>query len=810
MLGRAVIIFGVLAWTASATSADSDADEFARVFKQPRRAQRAPVMLIVDGVAATSDEPLLLDLSRPTGPPTVPAAPIVSAVGHRLNAPGKSALLAAIVDHQLSLEALRGIGLEVTYDPSSLELRIIVPPLMTRAVRHDLRRGDAPDLEGALAPSAVSGYINLRGGASTAQSPVDLHTDAVLNVDGWLLQGRADLAFASVSGRAPVAVHRGDVLLSRDVAADAVRYMAGDFATTPTGLQPSYPILGVGVARNFSLQPYRMVRPVGSFDFVLEQASKVTVLVNGTAVQTLSLPAGRHDIRDLPLGAGVNAIELLIKGERGIERRIAFSTASPDALLAPGISQFSFGLGFPLVEDVGLRTYDYERPVLSGRRRWGVTTGLTVGGSFDAELEHQVAAAEVTVASTLGALSLDTASSHHAVGAGVAVGARYGYTRVKRGAERSVAVIGHHYSSAFRTLGPVVTSQFKSDAAISATRTLGARFTGRLDARYQVGRERSDAQDVTVGVTRSFGRLGLDARVSARHDRVQGDELRMFVTARWSLSGRRGSMHAGTRASSRSGVGNDLSYRRAADAAGGLGMTLGLAQTQNQVAANAGVDYTGERFVTSVGASSTDHLHTGDSRQVASIEVATALAFAGGRMAWSRPINGSFAIVERHATLKGVPVGVNPVRGGYLATTDSFGLAVVPNLEAYRLNTLTVEAPNLPAGYSLGAESRALVPTYKSGTLVRVGEDSTVFVRGTAVDAAGAPLAFAVGELTSLDEPSRAPLVLMTNRVGRFSVIGLRPGRHAIRISGAVPSAANLVIPAGTTGIHTAGTIVMR
>ncbi len=62
----------------------------------------------------------------------------------------------------------------------------------------------------------------------------------------------------------------------------------------------------------------------------------------------------------------------------------------------------------------------------------------------------------------------------------------------------------------------------------------------------------------------------------------------------------------------------------------------------------------------------------------------------------------------------------------------------------------------------------------------------------------------------SLDDPTRAPLVLMTNRVGRFSVIGLRPGRHAIRFPGNAPSSADLVIPAGTTGIHTAGTIVLR
>jgi outer membrane usher protein FimD/PapC len=70
----------------------------------------------------------------------------------------------------------------------------------------------------------------------------------------------------------------------------------------------------------------------------------------------------------------------------------------------------------------------------------------------------------------------------------------------------------------------------------------------------------------------------------------------------------------------------------------------------------------------------------------------------GVRAAWSRPITGSFALIERNPKLPGVQVGVNPTPGGYVATTDSFGLAVVPGLEPYRVNPSELVIPTGTTG----------------------------------------------------------------------------------------------------------------
>jgi len=817
----------LLVWvTATPAGADPDpgtppsAEELERVFKQRPHAERAPVMLVINGVEAPGDGPILLELARSPGGPVAPSAPIVAALVPRLRADARAGLLAAIHDGHVSIEALEAIGLAVTYDPRRLELQIKVPPRLMVATSHRLGTSAAPDVTGALAPSEVSGFVNVRAGGGGTRASQDgsitrallhVNSDAAVAVAGWVLEGRGDLASGSASDDQTL-VHRGDVRLTRDLARLAVRWTAGDFAVPPAGLQAGYPVLGIGVGRNFALQPYRVVQPIGSFDFVLERPSTITVRVNGAPVQTLRLPAGRHDVRDLPLGAGVSEIELLIKDDAGLERRIAFSAASPDALLAPGIVQFSLTAGFPLIADLGLRTYDYARPLLSGRYRAGVTSMLTLGGSIDGDVAQQVAGGQLAVATRLGNLAVEATASHDRMtGSGFATGARYDYRRTTGGHTTTFAVVGHHASPAFRDFRPQGAGvPYRSDVAIATAGQLAPRLVGRFDLRYQIGREVPDAQYVALGLTRSFGSLAVEATVSALRDARTPDDVRLFVTAHWSLPAQRSAVHASSRISRATGVTSEGTYsRHAASPIGGLASSVRLSEDDQQLGAGGALNYTAFRFTTALEVATVLDREGAGGSQTASFEAATALAFAGGRIAWSRPITGSFAVVERRPVLDGIQVGVNPAVDSYAAKIDGFGPAVVPNLDPYRVNRVTVDAPDLPAGYSLGPGSYRVLPTYRSGTLIRVGEDGTIFLRGI-LHHDGAPLVFAVGELVSLDDRQRGPLVVMTNRAGRFGVMGLQPGRYAIRIPGDTPSSGALEIPARTTGIYVAGVVEVK
>jgi outer membrane usher protein len=811
--GLVTSAFPASAAPSAALSPPTDEALFANVFKRPDRSDRVPVVLVIDGVFVGQ---AIMRL-RPGAAPLVPAEPLFTSLAPRLRAELRPRLQETAHGGQVSLDDLRALGLDVEYEKAELELRVFVPAALTEEKSHSLRgNGAPPEAAGALRPSDVSGFLNARAGgadtwttgdAPTSRVPLHLNLDSALSVGGWLLEGKADFADA------PMGAHRGDVLLSRDDPESALRYLAGDFAVQPTALQPSYPLLGLGVTRNFALQPYRVIQPIGEFDFTLEQPSTVTVLVNGAPVRTLSLPAGRHDVRDLPLGPGVNDVELLIQDPAGVQRRIAFSSANPGELLAPGVVQYAVNLGAPLVADVGARDYAWTRPVLSARRRWGALPMLTVGASFDGDLERQRAGGELTLATTLGTLSLDmSASADTAQGLGHAESARYDYARVTGGTRvTTFTVVGRHHAAAFRTLGPVAADElYGEELTISASHRLPGAINATVSGRYRVGRAHPDAQDASLRLSRSFGLLSVDGMLSAQRDGVSPDQLRVLVGVRVTLPDAHGTVFATARTSTVEGTSSEAVYTtQAGPPPGGIITTVSVQENPESVGASGTVSYVGNRLTSSV--STTTALDTGGAwaTQTTALELGTGLAFAGGEVGWSRPVADSFVIVARNPTVAAHDVEVNPALGGYAARADGFGPAVLPNLEPYRVTTVVVRAPTLPTGYSLGSESHVVLPAHKTGTLLRVGEEGTVFLRGSLQHADGKPVAFATGEVTPV-EGSAAPLVLMTNRAGRFSLVGLRPGRYELRLSDGASKPLVIEIPNGTTGLHSTGALVVE
>ena len=810
-MGCLLVVLGGATAAAQPPPTPTDDEVFERVFKHRPggKHQRVSVPLLVDG----EDQGLILVELLPGGNQILlPAEPIVAALVGKLRIEARQRVDAAVADHRLSADALRSVGLDVTFDPRRLELQVGLPPELRETAIHEQGNRVPAEAARALRPSDTSGFLNARGGGgviwSTADLPSDrpplhLNLESAVNVRGFVLEGRADFA------EGPVGAHRGDVLLSRDDPRRAVRLLAGDFAVPGTTFQPSFPILGVGVLRSFALQPYRLIQPAGQFDFLLERPSQVTVYVNGAPVQTLTLPAGPHDVRDLPLGAGVNNLELVIRDDRGIERRLSFATATAGSLLVPGLSQFAYSLGFPLIDDIGARTYDWSQPTLSLQHRLGISPTLTLGGKLDASFDRQTAANQIVWATALGNFGLDLALSHDGdAGLGYAASLRYDYLVTKDGTALQTAftAIAQHLSNEYRSLGfrPIVYI-YSDDFSVLVSHRLGKLTIAGATLRYQVRQEAADAQEAALTLSHSIGSsVAIDVSASARRSGPATADIRVQVGVRWILPERRGSLHILSRASSREGPSNQASWGYSDGApADGIAASATVGQTANDANAAGSLEYTGYRFTSGVATSAT--VVNGQATQTTGVELGTALVFADGKLAWSRPVTGSFALIARNDALAGTRVGVNPSFGAYTSKADWLGEAVVPNLQPYTVNPVFVDAPDLPVGVLLGPSLYWLLPTYKSGTLIRVGEEGTVFVRGVLLNADGSPAAMASGEVVAAGDAKRVPIVLLTNRVGRFGLSGLKPGRYEIRLTGSTAPPIPFEIPRGFAGVFTTG-----
>ncbi|AFZ12410.1 fimbrial biogenesis outer membrane usher protein [Crinalium epipsammum PCC 9333] len=798
-----------------------DDDLFQRIFGRPRTSgsvQRVVVSFLING----EEQGQILIVLSPGGTPEVrfQAGAFLEKTAEIVRPDIQEKLRAAIdKEGNLTLEVLRQNGLEATFDQRELKLQVQVPPAQRKTNVLNVQEGNLPPgAKDALHPSRISGYVNLRGGesyvwsgkegTSLGRQPLSLDFEGALNLNGWVIEGST--AFTE---KANPNLVRGDLRVVRDAPDQALRYVAGDLSVPITGYQSSRPMVGITVARNFSLQPYRVTRPISQFEFFLERPSRVEVLINGRLTQALQLPPGRQDIRDLPLSGGINNVQLIITDDVGRVQRLDFPAPVAGELLAPGLQQFAYSLGFPTKVEKGDRNYDFTQPTLTLSHRWGLTDTLTMGGYLQADPKQQLAGVEGVWATSFGNLGWDMALSHDSdIGSDYAMRLRYDYfqTGENNPSQRTFRFALEHKGSQFTTgSGLVPRNNYSYDLSAYYSQKLFWGIGGNLSANYQLGRaEVLDTYKLSLGLSKSFKNgLGVNLNLNQSRNSAGQDEQQAYLSLFLFLPKQRQSIQATSDVRNTSSPTNRLTWNYSSPRSiGGINASVGVANTPTDYDLTGRLSYTGYRANVEF---SHDFLLFRDASDATSnttrLNWGTALVFADGHFGWSRPINNSFALVTRNENFRGQQIGINPGGSGYIARADNLGPAVVPDLQPYQVSTINIDAPNLPLGYDLGPSIYHLLPSYRSGTVIRVGTDASVFLRGVLLDAKGEPVSVQAGEVISLSDPKWKPLTLFTNKAGKFALEGLKPGRYELRLFGNQENPIRFEIPSDKTGVYDIG-----
>lgn len=783
-----------------ASTAASQDTLFEEAFGKKPSTQQATfaVQLELDGDPAGWGTALV----SPAGVVQVVATELLEVLSSRLTEEVLSQLKAE-AGGKLALSTLEQAGLEARYDASRLTVSIVIPARLRRPVVNTL--GGARSLDPLLAPGAVSGVLNVWlaqdfvFGPGGGREPFRATLESAVNVHGWVLEARAELS----EPPQPLA-SLGQVRLVKDDVPHAVRFVAGDFSTPTAGLLRGQSLLGVGAARNFSLDRARQVVPAESVDFLLERPSQVEVFINGRLAQTLQLAAGLHDLRELVLEAGANELELVITDDHGLQRRLTRRVGLASGQLAQGVFEGAVGVGFPLRPGALARSYEWTQPTLSASYRRGLTPALTLGAELELTLEAQAAGVEALWSTFFGAVGVTAALSQHEARAGYAAGLRYELQRrVLGGLPLNVAVGGEYRSADFQHATGAEGFAFSA----AGTLALGEGLSARLMAGVRSERARGAATvDGTASLMKSF-RAGpsLAFDVTASHNPERELRVRGRLNFIWAFPEGRRSAQALTELDQTGKTKAQLMVNQELSLADvSLRASAGVAQDAAERGTFESLALRTQRFEASVRHRLSAPLGEGQPvTNALQARVGTALVFADGVFAWSRPVTSSFALVAPIASLAGQKVEVNPSTRGYSGANDVLGAAVLQDLEPYAAARLAVNAPALPVGASLGPDAYALRPGYRSGTLIRVGEAGSVFLRGTLLDAAGAPLALKAGTVLPLDGEGK-PLPFFTNRTGRFVLAGLVPGRYALTLE-ASAAPLEFVIPAGQTGLYELG-----
>jgi len=651
--------------------------------------------------------------------------------------------------------SLRSLAPQLRFalDERTLTLDLTVGPALMASGRIDVGN-ERP--AGTLLGDATTGFVNYA-------AQVDLRGMASGFGEAGVSSGPALLssAFAIQPSGQPV---RGISAFTYDLLSRLETLVVGDAVVSAGAIGSSGVVGGVTWARNFRLDPYLVVAPRPSFTAFAATPSTVEVWVNGMMVRQQSIPAGTLDLTNIPVVSGASEVRTVVRDAFGREQVFDLRANMAPSLLAPGLSDFAYTVGF-VRNQIESSSIAYGRPVALARHRIGVDDVLTLGGRVEASLDRLMGGPSITVGTIFGQVEAEVVGSV-AQGTGGAAGA-LGWAWSGRRWGGGLRLRGSTTGFATAALDPW---QDRSLADLGANFSVVPldRVSLGMDVTASRWREAGDAGQATFRVSYYVGE-GLTVLASATQS-VGGPSpgpsgLLSFSWALGNQTTAQASGGAGTQgAGGSAGVARPLplgpgyGYRVEGDLAEATTRASGLAQYQTGFG----------RYEAQV-----DQLNA---MTTGAVRAAGGIVVAGDRVFATRPVEEAYALVR-----VGVPGVTTYLENQVVGVTDDQGDLLVPSLLARYSNRLSIRAADIPMDYEVGKVEQLVAPFRKGGMVVRFDVTPIRAVVGRLQLAAGAPAAPGGGELVVVQDGTQ--LRAATSGDGRFFLEGARPGTHVAEVT---------------------------
>jgi len=710
----------------------------------------------------------------------------------------------------ISPDDLSAAGLKVVYNPQTLELNLLIPSEWRASRSLQVSPLDRARFGTFEKPAGFSAYLNMRGsvdyvekGGPTGWATPNIFLDGAARFDNFAVETQG----VWQPGATGSDFQRNGSRLIYDDSKDVVRFTLGDLQPVTRDDQSAPQMAGFSAFRSYSvLQPQNIVRPRGDRSFSLDRQSTVEVYVNGQLVRRVILDAGNYNLRDFPFTQGANDVRLSITDNTGRTQTLRFNIFFDQAQLGKGLSEFGFyaGVKAPLQTDGPHYTKEW---VVTGFYRRGITDSLTLGGNFQADSRTLLAGFEGVAATTIGTFG-GSVSVSHLDGFGMGVATAFTFQRLIQRAGGQSDSLNFSVQTHSRNFAPVDTvlpdNPFSYEIGAGYSHAFNDFVYAGVDLRYSHGR------GANHDVANYRGTVGwrLTSSISMTADLLYEDGPQGHdVAGLLSLTARLGAF-SNVRADYDSrGERARVSYQTLhGEGVGSYNLAADVERTNTDSGFNATANYISNRAELGINQfSSFSGTFGGSTDQRTSLRWGTAIAMADGAFSIGRPVYDSFAIVVPHSSLKGTNVILDPTPAGYSANTGILHSAIEPNLSSYNERTVTIDAPNAGEGVDLGKGSFRLFPPYRGGYKLVVGSDYSITAIGRLIAEDGNPLSLISGKAIELAHPDHEPLVIFTNREGRFGAAGLRPGRWRVEMLTEPTSVYIIDVPANAVGVVKTG-----
>lgn len=681
----------------------------------------------------------------------------------------------------ISLVDLESAGVVTSFDESRLDVTLTIP--IKHRKRSDLNLNYVEiDDQKFLRPQGHSGYLNLRaqqsyryGDIESEKLPLTGHLDFVENINGFVLESMADFAEGD-----QYPWRRQDTRLRFDNEDKMIRYTLGDLTLGARGFQQAPNLAGLSVVREFSIQPYKTLRPLSNTEIVIKRPSLLEIYVNGFLYSQLRMSPGIFNIREFPLATGQNSVKVRIRDDLGQDETYDFSVLFENTLLGKGLQEFSYSLGLPWTESGADRAYDDKASFVSAFHRWGVSDQATVGLNFQNYLSKMMMGGEVSGIVDWGYLSLDTGFA----GQGnktQGFAQRFRYRSLDRmfGVDLPLVVSleAENRDESFQSVAvsDLITNNYvqRYDTQVNLRIKNGWVFGiggGRV---IYVGNTEQDSYraNLVVPLTRQarieFGYQRSNPALSGQ------DQDRGLVSFNWlesqghySASAFYDSLNRNTNIN----VNRNAQYRY-----DDFNVMAGFQNSDATTSGNLSAEYLAQPFSLRL-----DHFMTQQNSTTISntgLGLNTALVWAGTHMSLSQPIADSFVLVSAERLPAGQELLINPTDEKGEAQLGPRRTTVVRDMTGYYKYFINVDSTSLPVGYLLDQEFYPVQPTYRSGIAIDLNLQRRIMVRGRLLDKNGKAVAYLAGDILN----SRGELVdntFFTNKEGGFLIEGLEPGSY--------------------------------
>jgi outer membrane usher protein len=723
---------------------------------------------------------------------------LIARLSPLLSEEGQQTFAAALSDApMLSTEDIVRAGITLRYDPALLEIYVDAIDPQIAALQSLGTALTDQSLPITLEPSRSSAYLNVIGDfrvdeVNEFQAPGVLLTGAVRH-RGVVLEfdGGIDREIAPDGG-----FYRRFARLVYDQPQQNRRWTAGDVQVTTLGLLGGVFVGGVGVEKGRRVfNDFGPLTSLGGQEILLDRDATVEVLVAGQQVETLQLRAGPYDLSRLRSEYSGRNAQLFITDVTGRRQLEDFDTFLDPGSLAPGETEYSAALGF-VPDGFGNQPTYTSSPAFSGFYRRGINNRLTLGGALQISDGAQVAGAEVISSPVWlpGRFDLGLAVSS---GQGFGMAGRVGYS-LRFGdpdVGRQFSVNAEYQNAQFATIIDRI------NIGRAETFSLTANYSQRLSERTAmvVGaswfeREgfranRSIFADV-VHYTRNY-------RITAGAEYGQDFFNRSFgVRVAISIPLGR-STRADVSYNSRRDDFRAIASRSFEDRAGSWGYDVGLRRSEGTLSVDASGTYVGNRlFARGFATSSGRGLGNITDNPNARVQIGTALAFADGAFGIGRPIVDSFVVAKPHEELEDrqVLLGSSVQVGRPEAMSGTLGAALSGRLSSYNRQNIVYDLGG-DGGVDIGSGIETVEPPYRSGYRLTVGTGLTVTAFGF-LNLPTGRAGLVAGSVTAIDDAEFESQPFFTNSVGRFAIIGLRPGyTYELRLADSV-AAYRIEVPA--------------